>query len=175
MRVVIHWVEDIPVDIPYLLAKKLHSALQESQLRKVKFSFPGTLQKIIDLCRPHATETEIGDINQHGKISFPKPPVHKTYIRKRKSKEHNEESVVQYPHQNEKLVQYPEHHGELPLHLAEQNEELLVQSFGHHGKLRVQYPDLVTNDEIYAAMNLKEVKGHVDRGHWEEMTGNEME
>ena len=50
MRVVIHWVEDIPVDIPYLLAKKIHSALQESQLRKVKFSFLGTLQKIIYLC-----------------------------------------------------------------------------------------------------------------------------
>ena len=43
MRVVIHWVEDIPVDISYLLAKKLHSSLQERQLRKVKFSFPDTL------------------------------------------------------------------------------------------------------------------------------------
>ena len=39
MRVVIHWVEDIPVDIPYLLAKKLYSSLQESQLKKVKFIF----------------------------------------------------------------------------------------------------------------------------------------
>ena len=81
MRVVIHWVEDIPVDIPYLLAKKLHYALQESQLRKVKFSFLGTLQKIIDLCQPHATEIEIGDINPHGKIYFPKPSIHKTYVR----------------------------------------------------------------------------------------------
>ena len=97
MRVVIHWVEDIPVDIPYLLDKKLHSALQESQLRKVKFSFPGILQKIIDLCQPHATEIEIGDINQHGKISLPKPIVHKTYIKKRKSREHNEELPVQSP------------------------------------------------------------------------------
>ena len=50
IRVVINSVEDIPTNIPYLLAKKLHSALQESQLRKVKFSFSGTLQKIIDLC-----------------------------------------------------------------------------------------------------------------------------
>ena len=146
MRVVIHWVEDIPVDIPYLLAKKLHSALQESQLRKVKFSFPGTLQKIIDLCRAHATETEIGDINQHGKISLPKPPVHKTYVRKRKSKEHNEEFPIQYPQHNEELVQYPKHHGELPLHPVEQNEESPVQSPEHHGELRVQYPDVVTND-----------------------------
>ena len=95
MRVVIHWVEDIPVDIPYLLVKKLHSALQESQLRKVKFSFLGTLQKIINLCQPHATKTNIGDINQHGKISLPKPPVHKTYVKKRKSREHNEELPVQ--------------------------------------------------------------------------------
>ena len=87
MQVLIRWVEDIPIDIPYLLAKKLHSALQESQLRKVKFRFPGILQRIIDLCRPHDIETEIGDINQHGKISFPKPPVHK-------SREHNEELLV---------------------------------------------------------------------------------
>ena len=50
MRVVIHWVEDIPIDIPYLLAKEIHSALEVSQLRNVKFSFLGTLQKIIDLC-----------------------------------------------------------------------------------------------------------------------------
>ena len=97
MQVVIYWVQDIPIDIHYLLAKKLHSAQQESQLRKVKLSLPGTLQKIIDVCRPHATETEIGDINQHGKISFPKPHVHKTYIKKHKRREHNEELLVQYP------------------------------------------------------------------------------
>ena len=94
MQVVIHWMEDIPVDIPYLLEKKLHSALQESQLRKVKFIFSGTLQKIIDLCRPHATEIEIGDINQHGNIYFPKLPVHKIYVRKCKSREHNDEFLV---------------------------------------------------------------------------------
>ena len=78
MQVVIHWVEDIPVYIPYILDKKIHSTLQESQLRKVKFSFSGTLQKIIDLCRPHATETDIGDIN----------------VKKRKRREHNEEFSV---------------------------------------------------------------------------------
>ena len=94
MRVEIHWVEYIPVDIPYLLDKKLHSALQESQLRKFKFSFLCTLQKIIVLCRPHATETEIGDINQHGKISLPKPPIHKSYVKKCKRREHNEEFPV---------------------------------------------------------------------------------
>ena len=97
MRVVIHWVEDIPLYIPYLMSKKLHSALQENQLRKVKFSLLGTLQKIIDLCRPHATEIEIGDINQHRNISLPKPPIHKTYIKKHKRKEHNEEFPVQSP------------------------------------------------------------------------------
>ena len=116
MWVVIHWVEDIHVDIPYLLAKKLQSALQESQLRKIKFSFLATLQKIIDLCRPHATETEIGDINQHGKISLLKPHVHKKYVRKRKRREHNKEFTVQYPQHNEELVQYPENLGELPLY-----------------------------------------------------------
>ena len=30
MWVVIHWVEDIPIDIPYLLAKKLHSACKRA-------------------------------------------------------------------------------------------------------------------------------------------------
>ena len=34
---------------------------------------------------------------------------------------------------------------------------------------------MVTNDEIRATINLKEFKGHVDRGHWEEVTRNEME
>ena len=37
MRVVIHWVEDRPADIPYLLVTKIHFSLQESQLKKVKF------------------------------------------------------------------------------------------------------------------------------------------
>ena len=119
MRVVIHWVEEIPVDIPYLLAKKIHSALQESQLRKIKFISPSTLQKIIDLCRPHATETEIGDINQHGKISLPKPTVHKKYVKKCKRREHNEEFLVQSPQLNEELVKYIENHGELSLNPVE--------------------------------------------------------
>ena len=34
---------------------------------------------------------------------------------------------------------------------------------------------MVTNDEIHAAINSKEFKGHVDRGHWEEVTRNKME
>jgi len=106
---------------------------------------------------------------------LPKRPIHKTYVRKCKRREHNEEFPVQSPQQNEELVQYPEHHGELPLHPAEQNEESAVQSPEHHGELRVQYLDLVTNDEICVAITLKEFKGHVDRGHWEEVTGNEME
>ena len=78
MRVVINWVEDRPVDIPYLMGRKILCALQESQLKKVKFSFPGTLQKIIYLCSPHAIETDTGDINQQENISWPKPPIHKT-------------------------------------------------------------------------------------------------
>ena len=115
MRVVIHWVEDIPIDNPYLLDKKLHSTLQESQLRKVKFSFPGTLQKIIDLCRPHAIETYTGDINQHENISWPKPRVHKTYYRKYNTRENNVELSGQPPKQNKELqVQSPYHHEQLP-------------------------------------------------------------
>ena len=101
---------------------------------------------------------------------MPKPPVHKTYVKNRKSREHNEELLVQYPKKNEELVQYPEYHGELPLHPAEQNEESPVQSPEHHGELRVQYPYLVTNDEIRVAITLKEFTRNVDRVHWKEVT-----
>ena len=52
MKLDIHWVEDMAIDVPHLLARKLHSALQDSKMKKVKFSYSGTLQKIIDLCRP---------------------------------------------------------------------------------------------------------------------------
>ena len=52
MKLVIHWVEDLAIDVPHLLAKKMHFALQESKMKKVKFSYPGTLQKIVDLYRP---------------------------------------------------------------------------------------------------------------------------
>ena len=46
----IHWVEDMTIDVPHLLARKLHFALQDSKMKKVRFSYPATLQKIIDLC-----------------------------------------------------------------------------------------------------------------------------
>ena len=66
---------------------------------------------------------------------MPTAPVYKTYVKKHKNREHNEEFLVQYFQQNEELVQYPEHHGELPLHPAEQNKESPVQSPKHHGEL----------------------------------------
>ena len=97
MRVVINWVEDRPVDIPYLLGKKIHGALQESELKKVRFIFPGTLQKIVDFCRPNGIETNTGDINQHENIYWPKPPIHKTYYRKYNSMENNDELSGQPP------------------------------------------------------------------------------
>ena len=56
MKLVIHWVEDLAIDVPHLLAKKMHFALQESKMKKVKFSYPGTLQKIVDLYRPSNVE-----------------------------------------------------------------------------------------------------------------------
>ena len=52
MKLAIHWVEDMAIDVPHLLARKLHFALQDSKMKRFKFSYPGTLQKIIDLCRP---------------------------------------------------------------------------------------------------------------------------
>ena len=39
------------IDVPHLLARKLHSALQDSRMKRVKFGYPGTLQKICYLCR----------------------------------------------------------------------------------------------------------------------------
>ena len=59
MKLVIHWVEDLAIYFPHLLQKKLHFALQESKMKRVKFSYPGTLQKIIDLYRPSTIEGSI--------------------------------------------------------------------------------------------------------------------
>jgi len=43
MGIVIYWVEDRSIDVPHLLAKKLHSSLEESKKKKIKFNFSGTL------------------------------------------------------------------------------------------------------------------------------------
>jgi hypothetical protein len=51
MRLVIYWVEDRAIYVPHLLDKKLHYSLEESKKKNIKFSFPGTLQKNIDLYR----------------------------------------------------------------------------------------------------------------------------
>jgi hypothetical protein len=56
MKLVIHWVEDLAIYVPHLLAKKMHFALQESKMKRVKFSYPSTLQKMIDLYRPNTIE-----------------------------------------------------------------------------------------------------------------------
>jgi hypothetical protein len=75
MRLVIYWVEDRgSIDVPHLLAKKLHHALEESKKKKIKFSFPGTLQKIIDLYQPSDQTSPL-----------------KTYIRRSKKKKPIEE------------------------------------------------------------------------------------
>ena len=63
------------IDVPHLLARKLHSALQDSKIKKFKFSYLGTLQKIIDLCRPGVV----------GSNSI------RTYIRNNKEQQKNEE------------------------------------------------------------------------------------
>ena len=52
MKLAILWVEDMAIDVPHLLARKLHSALQDSKMKRVKFNYLGTLQEIIDLFRP---------------------------------------------------------------------------------------------------------------------------
>ena len=56
MKLMIHWVEYRAIDVPHLLAKKMLFALQESKMKRVKFSYPGTLQNIIDLYRPSTVE-----------------------------------------------------------------------------------------------------------------------
>ena len=80
MKLAIHWVEDIAIDVPHLFARKLHSALQDSKMKRVKFSYLGTLQKIIDLCRPSVV----------GSNSI------RTYIRKPKEQQKNEELPQPY-------------------------------------------------------------------------------
>ena len=50
MKPAIHWVEYMAINVCHLLDRKLHSALQDSKMKRVKFSYLGTLQKIIDLC-----------------------------------------------------------------------------------------------------------------------------
>lgn len=47
--IVTHWVHSIAIIFPHMLAKILNYALQESKIKKVRFNFPGTLQKTIDL------------------------------------------------------------------------------------------------------------------------------
>ena len=43
MKLAIHWVEYMAIDVPHLLARKLHSTLQDSKMKRVKFSYPDTL------------------------------------------------------------------------------------------------------------------------------------
>ena len=42
----------LAIDVPHLLARKLHSTLQDSKMKRIKLSYLDTLQKIIDLCQP---------------------------------------------------------------------------------------------------------------------------
>ena len=43
MKLAIHQVEEMAIDFPHLLARKLHSTLQDSKIKRVKFNYPGTL------------------------------------------------------------------------------------------------------------------------------------
>lgn len=52
MKLIIHWVEYMAKEVPPLLAKKLHVALQERTMKRVKFSYPSTLREIINLYQP---------------------------------------------------------------------------------------------------------------------------
>jgi hypothetical protein len=71
MRLVIHWVEDRAIDVPHLLAKKLHYALKESKKKNIKFSFPSTLQKIIDLYRPNVQTNPLKTYIRRSKMKKP--------------------------------------------------------------------------------------------------------
>ena len=90
MKLVIHWVEDLAIDVPHLLEKKLHFSLQERKMKRVKFSYPGTLQKIIDLYRPSTVEGS---------------RFKNTYIKRSKLDKINQEVPQQSPKDN---VQVPE-------------------------------------------------------------------
>ena len=90
MKLVIHWVKYLAIDAPHLLEKKFHFSLQESKMKRVKFSYPSTLQKIMVLYRPNTVE---GSIFKN------------TYIKRLKLKEINQEFPQQSPKDN---VQVPE-------------------------------------------------------------------
>ena len=51
MKLAIQWVEYMAINVPHLLVRKLHYALQDSKMKRFKFSDPSTLQKNIYLCR----------------------------------------------------------------------------------------------------------------------------
>ena len=46
MKMAIHWVEDMAIDVPHLLSRKLHSALQDSKMKRVQFSYPRHYKKL---------------------------------------------------------------------------------------------------------------------------------
>ena len=92
MKLVIHWVEYLAMDVPHLLVKKLHFLLQERKMKRVKFSYPGTLQKIIDLYRPRTVEGS---------------RFKNTYIKRPKLDKINQEVPQQYPKDNVQLSEEP--------------------------------------------------------------------
>ena len=47
MKLAIQWVEDMAIHVHPLLARKLHYALQDIKMTRVKFSYLGTLQKLL--------------------------------------------------------------------------------------------------------------------------------
>jgi len=132
-------------------------------LKKVKFSFPRTLQKTIDLCRSHVVEIGIGDIKHHENIFLPQPPMLVLSLEKIEEvpilcPEHNEEVLVQSPEHNKKMpVQYPKH--------IEDGLGISTDNLGN---------DSITTDVIEVANTLKELEGHEDEGNCQVAMDNEM-
>ena len=92
MKLVIHWVEYMAINVPHLLAKKLHFALQERKLKRVKFSYLDTVQKIIDLYRPNTVEGS---------------RFKNTYIKRSKLDKINQEVPQQSPKDNVQVLEEP--------------------------------------------------------------------
>ena len=135
------------IDVPHLLARKLHSALQYNKMKRVKFNYPGTLQKIIDLCRPSVVGSNYI----------------RTYIRKPKEQQKNEElpqPSLKYDVEGVSTVTTSIVHGK---HFEDN-----MESMGN------DMPSLFPEEDVVVT-TLARMHGNVNAYQWEEFVNNDMD
>ena len=147
MKLAIHWVEDMAIDVPHLLARKLHSALQDSKMKRVKFSYLGTLQNIIDLCRPSVV----------GSNSI------RTYIRNPKEQQKNEELPQPSLKNNVEGVS--------TITTSIVHEQPFEDNIKYVGN---DMPSLF-HEEDFVVTTLAGMHGNVNADQWDEFVNNDMD